>query len=100
VPSALVGCVVVGWPDIIYDLTFNRGGDTYTFPVWHIVGRTGTKAARDALSEAVSGVSSVKDGLDGTHDFGSVRVQDATIAEITVGTVPYIGLKFTVEVLS
>lgn len=98
--SITVPCAVVGYPtEVDFDLTFQRGGDTFRIPVWLIVGKSGTVDARDALSERLTGVGSLKEALDGSHAFGSVRCTDAEVAEITVAATTYIGIKFSTEVV-
>lgn len=101
VESVTVPCAVVGYPtEIEFDLTFQRGGDRVELPVWFIVGKTGTKDARDRLSVVLADATSVKDSLDGSQSFGSVRVTDASIEEVTVSGVAYLSARFDVEVLS
>jgi len=96
-----VPCGLIGYPENVdFDLTFQDGGITYTFPVWLIVGLSETIDSRARLSERLSGVGSFKAALDGSHPFGSVRVTDAEVAEITVASETYIGLKFMTEVVS
>ena len=100
VESVTVPCFVVGYPsNVDFDLTFGRGGDTFRLPVWQVVGKSGSKAARDLLSAALTGVASVKEALDGAQTFGDVRVTDASIEEITIAAVAYVGIKFNVEVI-
>jgi hypothetical protein len=100
VESVTVPCVVVGYPsDIELGITFGRGADAATFPVWVVVGRTGTKDARDALSSAITGSSDVHDALTGAHAFGDVDVQSVSVESITIAAVEYVGLKYVVEVV-
>ena len=101
VPSITVPCVVVGYPTKVdFDMTFQRGADTFEFPLWYVVGLTNSKDARDALSDVLSDAVSVKAMLDGAHAFGDVRVTDATVAEITIASVTYLSVKFNAEVFS
>jgi hypothetical protein len=101
VGSVTVPCTVVGYPTTIdFDTTFVRGGDRAVLPLWHVVGKSGTKDARDALSAVLADASSVKSALDGLQSFGSVRVTDAEIAELTIAAITHIGVKYTVEVYS
>lgn len=101
VGSVTVPCIVVGYPTTIdFDTVFARGGDRAVLPVWFVVGKSNTKDARDGLSAILSDASSVKSAFDGNRSFGSVRVTDADIAEITIAAVDYVGVKFTVEVYS
>jgi len=95
VDSITVPCAVVGMGRVQYDTTFARGCDTFTVPVWYVVGTTSTKAARDTLSAAEA---TIKAAVDGAHSFGDARVLSAEITEIVVSSVAYIGAKFEVEV--
>jgi len=93
-------CAVVGYPsDITFDLTFNRGGDQWVFPLWFVVGKSSSPDSRDALSDVLSDAVSIKSTLDGLQTFGDVRVTDAKIAEITIAAVTYIAAQFDCEVL-
>lgn len=98
--SITVPCALVGYPEkVVFDLTFQRGGDTFLLPVWLIVGRSGTIDTRDTLSGYLTGIASLKESLDGSHAFGSVRCTDAEIAEVTVAGTTYTGIKISAEVL-
>jgi hypothetical protein len=100
VDSVSVPCIVVGYPtDIVLDVTFQRGGDEMTVPVWFVVGETSTKDARDRLSTILADASSVKSALDGSQSFGDVRVTDVGIETIEIGAIKYLGAKFDVEVI-
>jgi hypothetical protein len=100
VEAVTVPCVVVGYPtDITFDVVFGRGGDEMTLPVWVLVGKTGTKDARDRLSTLLGDASSIKSALDGAQSWGDVRVTDAKITEVTVAGVVYLAAEFTVEVV-
>lgn len=98
--SISVPCAVVGYPEnVVFDLTFMRGGDTFLIPVWLVIGKSGTIDARDTLSGYLTGVTSLKESLDGSHAFGSVRCTDAQIAELTVAGTTYVSIKISTEVL-
>jgi hypothetical protein len=100
VSAVTVPCAVVGYPtDIQFDLTFGRGGDEMTLPVWFIVGIGTTKDARDALSTILGDTSSIKSTLDGAQSFGDVRVTDAKVTTVTIAAVEYLAAEFTVEVI-
>jgi hypothetical protein len=60
-------CAVVGYPDepIDFDLTMGRGSDRLTIPLWFAVGKPVERTARDALSAVLTGVSGIKDAIDG-----------------------------------
>jgi PKD repeat protein len=106
-PSAEVvtPCVLVDFPKITFDLTFQGAAATqthnrYEFPVYYLVGEAGTKDVRDALSNILTGQASVKAALDGPHSFGAVRCSDASIAQVAVAASIYVGARFDVEVLT
>lgn len=46
---------IVAWPDIDYDLTFQRGADSITFPLYVAVSMTDPRAARDQLAAYLRG---------------------------------------------
>lgn len=95
-----VPCAVVGFPTHVeFDLVYGRGADTFQLPVWLVVGKSGTIDSRNRLSEKLTGVASIKEQLDGSHDFGSVRCTDAEVAELSVAGTPYVAIKFNVEVI-
>ena len=98
--SITVPCAIVGYPTAIdFDTTFQRGSDTVDIPVWFVVGRSTTKAARDKLSSILTGVGSIKTALDGPSTFGDIRVVDAAVETITIGLVDYLSARFDCEVL-
>ena len=101
VESISVPCALVDFPETVtFGLTFGTGKDTFLVPVWHIVGNVSAKAARNAMSDALTGVGSFKQKLEGSQSFAdSVRVRDAEIGKVTVGAVTYIGIKFSTEVI-
>lgn len=93
-------CVVIGYPTMIdYDETFVRGSDRFELPVWFMVAQAGTLAARDAVFDVMTDVASIKGRFDGNHAFGSVRVTDAAIEEVSVGPIQYLSAKFTVDIV-
>ncbi len=96
-------CIVVGYPKkIIFDLTFKRGSDETTFPVWFVVGKADDKASRDTLSSVLTGVGHIKDVLDGNLG-GAVqtaRCVDVDIESVKIGDIEYLAALFTLEVLS
>ena len=100
VESVTVPCIVVGYPKTIdFDAVFVRGGDHVGLPVWFVVGKTGTKDARDGLSLILADASSVKSAFEGTQSFAqTIRVTDAEIAEITIAGVDYLGAKFNLDI--
>lgn len=98
--SVNVPCFVVGYPTRLeFDGTYLRGMDTWTFPVWHVVGKSNTKDARDKLSTAMNDTSSIKSALDGAQTFGDVRVTTARVTEVTVAGVAFLAAEYEVEVI-
>lgn len=98
--SVTAPCTIVGYPSRIeFDGTMARGMDTWTFPIWYVVGKTNTKDARNRLSTIINDTTSVKSVLDGAQSFGSVRVTTAEVTEITVGAVALLAVKFEAEVI-
>lgn len=101
VESVTVPCAVVGYPKAIdFDMTFGRGGDSCTLPVYFVVGRTMTKDARDRLSTILADATSIKSALDGSQSFGSVRVMNAQITDISFGDISYLSAEFTIDIKS
>jgi hypothetical protein len=98
--TVTVPAIVVGYPERVeFDLAFARGADSAVIPVWYVVGKSSTKAARDVLSDVIADASSIKSAFDGNHAFGSVRVTEADITEIVIAGVPYLAAKFSCEVV-
>jgi hypothetical protein len=97
-------CLVVGYPTLIdFDMTFKRGADKMTFPVWFVIGKGDDGAAtRDRLSTALLNVTGVKAVLDGNlgGTVSSARTTDATIEELAVSGVVYIVIKYDLEVIT
>jgi hypothetical protein len=94
VEAVTVPCVVVGYPDVVYD------HDVWTLPVYFLVGAPDRVEARDALSLILTEAASIKEAFDGAHAWGDVRVTDASIEEVKVSAVSYLAARFNVEVLS
>lgn len=93
-------CAIVGWPtSMVFDMTFQRGGDEMVIPVYFVVGDTSNKDARDALSTILGDATSIKSALDGVHTFGDVRVTEVSISEFTIGAAPMLAAKFDCEVI-
>lgn len=93
-------CAVVGYPTRMeFDSTFRRGSDLAVFPVWIVVGLVHDRSARDVLSAYLTGVTGVKDALDG--DLGGVvqtaRVTDCQVETVTIGGTEYLSARFSVE---
>ena len=98
VPSA-----VVGYPtDTTFDVTFARGSDRAVFPLYVFVGKSHERAARDKLSSLITGLTGIKESIDGNLGGAcqTARVTDMAIQEVTVAAVPYLAAVFSVEVYS
>jgi hypothetical protein len=98
-----VPCIVVGYPsNIDFDLSFRDGSDRLKVPVWVMVGKAHDRSARERLSVLLTGVKSIKAGLDG--DLGgavqSCRVEDCTVEPVTVNNVEYLSAQFVLDILS
>lgn len=93
--------VVVGYPESIdFDVTFKRGADKCTIPVYFVVGKLTTRAARDAISAVIAGAGSVKELLDGNlgGKVQTLRVTDCRPESIKIGGVDYLAARFDAEV--
>lgn len=98
-----VPCAVVAYPtNLDFDMTFKRGGDRATFPIYFMVGKAGDKSSRDALSAIITGATSVKNNLDGDLDGAvqSSRVTNCHVEEVSVAGVDYLAAVFTLEVFT
>ena len=97
-------CAVVGYPETIdFDMSFVRGADEATFPVYFIVGKVVERAARDKLSTIVAGAAGIKGALekepflDGSAQ--TLRVTDMKVQTVTISAIDYLSAKFSVEVI-
>ncbi len=92
---------------IDFDLTYGRGGDTYTLPVLILVGAADDKASQVNLAAYLdpSGTTSIKAAIEADRSLRGV-VQDAYVRQVsgigiyTVGAVDYLGATFEVEVIA
>lgn len=107
--SVPVPATIVGYPEtVLFDLTYNRGADRATFPVWVVVGVLDSLSARDALSDYLSkdGVLEIKAALDGQLPVSGVpTVQDANVidaapAEYVMNNTQYLSAKFSLDVVA
>lgn len=91
--SVSVPCAVVGYPTSLnFDGVMGRGADTVEFPVYILVGKANSKAARDRLSGLID---AAKVALDSNPNWRATR---ADLQTVTVGSVEYLGAVLTVEV--
>lgn len=101
--SITVPAALVGYPEsMTFDITFGRGADQATFPVWLVVGRASDRNSRDALSALIKDATGIKGVLDG--DLGgavqSARLTELTVETVTIGSVDYLSAKGMVEVVA
>lgn len=94
---------IVTWPEEInFDATYGRGSDSFTLPVFVLVGKVDARSSRDALAEylAGSGPRSVKAVIDGYAyiELDSARVASATVESVTVADVEYLAAIFQIEI--
>jgi hypothetical protein len=94
---------VIGYPETYtYDLTFGRGVDQLTFPVYLLVSKAWDRSSRDELAPYCdgSGARSIKAVLEGGSyaAMSSVRVASATFEVVSVGSVEFLTAVFSVDV--
>ena len=98
------GEACVGYPDpITFDMTFQRGADEATFPVWVMCGLVADAATRTFVSTIIGSASDVKDAVDGSLSgvVQTCRVTDAAIERVfPAGGNQSIAVRFDVEVIS
>jgi hypothetical protein len=91
---------------INFDLTFKRGTDDATFPVYFIVGKVADKASRDALSAIIDGAVSIKAGLEAgastlTGVVSSVHVKNCDVETVTDSAKEdWLAARFDVQVMT
>jgi hypothetical protein len=104
VPAFNPPCAIVGWPSKIdFDMTFKRGADVLTFPIWFAVSEVHEESGRAALSTVISGAVGIKTALDGNLGgvIDSGEVQDCVIEYLEMPNGPtYLTAKFTYEVIA
>lgn len=86
-----------------YDLTYARGADGLTLPVFLVVGRVSDRASIAAVAPhtAGSGPESVKQALEGTASytaFDTLRVTGWEASFVTIGGVDYRARKFMLDI--
>ena len=102
--DATPGTAVVGYPldPDQFAITFGRGADKATFPVWVVAGLVQDEATRDFISALLLGSADVLDKVDGS--LGSVVqtaiVINATIERLTVAGNQHLSVRFDVEVIA
>jgi len=102
-PTAVVGVM----SSVDYDSTMSRGSDSYEIPLYLYVSRVDAELSQDSLDEflAGSGSSSIKQAIEGDSTLGGV-VSSARVVEAsnygvyTINSIDYLGVEFSVEIIS
>ena len=102
-PTALVGVM----SSVDYDSTMSRGSDSYEIPLYLYVSRVDAELSQDSLDEflAGSGSSSIKQAIEGDSTLGGV-VSSARVVEAsnygvyTINSIDYLGVEFSVEIIT
>jgi hypothetical protein len=94
---------IIDYPDFYsYDMTYGRGSDSMTIPVFVAVGRVWDQSTRDTLAQFAngSGAKSIKAVLEsGSYTaFGECAVTQVEFAPIVFAAVEYFGAAFTVSI--
>lgn len=97
--SIVEPAMVVGLPEIEVGVTFGRGSDHATFPVWFLIGKVMNKAARDRFSAIVAGADDMVAALADVAGQVTV-VMRITLDTVVVTGIAYLGARFEVEVWS
>ncbi len=100
--DAIVGDALVGYPETIdFDLTFGRGADRATFPVWVICGLVNDATTRAYASDLILGVADVKDQVDGSSTIAgaTARVSDCLIERVVLRELMHLSVRFNVDVI-
>ncbi|HVW34048.1 MAG TPA: hypothetical protein VHL53_16045 [Acidimicrobiia bacterium] len=106
--SAAPPAGIVGYPErITYDMTYGRGADRATFPVWILLGAASSRTARDDLSQYLSASSAleIKQALDGRLPVdGQPTVHTCVVTEAVPDAYPvngvlYLAAKLTLDVV-
>lgn len=99
--SVAVPALIVGYPEINFDLTFRRGSDRMSLPVWLVVSDVSDRAARDALAAFVKGAgvkSVLESGAYPMSTLHTLRVETATPGQMTIGGIEYDAYRFDVDI--
>jgi len=84
-----------------------RGSDSYEIPLYLYVSRVDAELSQDSLDEflAGSGSSSIKQAIEGDSTLGGV-VSSARVVEAsnygvyTINSIDYLGVEFSVEIIT
>lgn len=104
VDSITTPAAMVGYPDTIqYDVTYGRGADRMTIPLYVVVAKVSDAAAADQLDKFAdgTGTDSVKQVLEsGTYTaFDFVVVTSVEFQVITVQAVDYLAAIFNLDIV-
>lgn len=89
----------VGYPDSVdFDMTFGRGLEAATFPVWIVCGIDTDEKTRDEVSRLVGSATDVKTAIESALDSVEVDFGGIETYETTGGA--YVAVRFDCEVLS
>lgn len=102
-PTSVVGVM----SSVDYDSTMSRGSDMYEIPLYLYVSRVDAELSQDSLDEflAGSGSSSIKQAIEGDTTLGGV-VSSARVVEAsnygvyTINSIDYLGVEFSVEIIT
>lgn len=102
-PTAVVGVM----SSLEYDSTMSRGSDIYNIPLYLYVSRVDAELSQDSLDSYLdtSGATSVKSAIEGDTTLGgtvsSARVVEASNYGVyTVNSIDYLGVEFSVEIIT
>ena len=101
-PTIIPPAVVIGYPETLdLQTTFQRGSDELLLPVWFAVADQGTnKDARDALSAVIASGTTIANVLSTTAAWGASNCGMAHIEPLLVANMPYLAVRFDVDVIS
>lgn len=99
--GAAGGSAIVGYPEPVQiGVTYSRGYDRATFPVWILCGSPDAKAARDAASLYLSTSPDAVDALEQSGAGTTCHVTFATVESVDVGGTEYLAVRYDVDVLT
>jgi hypothetical protein len=99
----VVPAATIAWPDIDYNQTFGRGTDSFTIPIFILVGTYDAKSSRNALAAYLDGggdhsvIAAIDAGVYTSCDV--VNVASARVDSFTSAGIEYLGAEFRVEIV-
>lgn len=96
---------MVGWPDpITYGLTYGKGMDRQSIPVWVMVGKADARSARTDLAAYLdgSGEKSIRAAIEDAITYEichAITVKSATVQTFSIASVEYLGAEFIVDIV-